>query len=53
MPPDRHGAERSLPIIIQKISNADTKILVADGNLLRPHISRFDLFRSLRMKAGA
>ncbi len=39
-----------VPTIIQKISDADAKILVADGNLHRPHISMFDLSRSLRMK---
>ena len=39
-----------VPTIIQKISDADAKILVADGNLHRPHISSFDLSRSLRMK---
>ncbi len=39
-----------VPTIIQKISDADAKILVADGNLHRPHISMYDLSRSLRMK---
>ena len=39
-----------VPTIIQKISDADAKILVADGNLHRPHISAYDLSRSLRMK---
>ena len=39
-----------VPTIIQKISDADAKILVADGNLHRPKISTHDLSRSLRMK---
>ena len=39
-----------VPTIIQKISDADVKILVADGNLHRPKISMYDLSRSLRMK---
>ena len=39
-----------VPTIIQKISDADVKILVADGNLHRPKISTYDLSRSLRMK---
>jgi len=39
-----------VPTIIQKISDADAKILVADGNLHRPKISTYDLSRSLRMK---
>ena len=39
-----------VPAIIQKISDADAKILVADGNLHRPKISTYDLARSLRMK---
>ncbi|MBD5099241.1 MAG: ParB N-terminal domain-containing protein [Clostridiales bacterium] len=39
-----------VPTIIQKISDPDVKILVADGNLHRPKISTHDLARSLRMK---
>lgn len=39
-----------VPTIIQKISDPDVKILVADGNLHRPKISTYDLARSLRMK---
>ena len=39
-----------VPTIIQKISDPDVKILVADGNLHRPKISTHDLSRSLRMK---
>ena len=39
-----------VPTIIQKISDADAKILVADGNLHRPKISAYDLSRTLRMK---
>ena len=39
-----------VPTIIQEISDADVKILVADGNLHRPKISTYDLSRSLRMK---
>ena len=41
---------RTVPTIIQKISDADAKILVADGNLYRPKISTYDLSRTLRMK---
>lgn len=36
--------------IIQKIDDADAKILVSDGNLHRPKISTYDLSRTLRMK---
>ena len=39
-----------VPTIIQYISDADAKILVADGNLHRPKISSYDLSRTLRMK---
>jgi ParB/RepB/Spo0J family partition protein len=39
-----------VPTIIQKIDDADAKILVSDGNLHRPHISSYDLSRSLRLK---
>lgn len=39
-----------VPTIIQKIDDADAKILVADGNLHRPKISTYDLSRTLRMK---
>ena len=40
----------AVPTIIQKIDDADAKILVADGNLHRDKISSFDLSRALRMK---
>ena len=39
-----------VPTIIQKIDDADAKILVADGNLHRDKISSYDLSRALRMK---
>ena len=39
-----------VPTIIQKIDDADAKILASDGNLHRPHISSYDLSRSLRLK---
>ena len=39
-----------VPAIIQKLSDADVKILVNDGNLHRPHISTYDLARALRGK---
>ena len=39
-----------VPAIIQKIDDADAKILVSDGNLHRPKISTYDLSRTLRMK---
>ena len=41
---------RAVPTIIQKIGDADAKILVADGNLHRDKISSYDLSRALRMK---
>ena len=41
---------RAVPTIIQKIDDADAKILVADGNLHRDKISSYDLSRALRMK---
>ena len=40
----------SVPAIIQKIDDADAKIIVADGNLHRDKISTYDLSRALRMK---
>ena len=40
----------SVPTIIQKIGDADAKIMVADGNLHRDKISYYDLSRALRMK---
>ena len=50
----RHVIARELnypvPAIIQKIDDADAKILVSDGNLHRPKISTYDLSRTLRMK---
>ena len=39
-----------VPAIIQKLDDADVKILVNDGNLHRPHISAYDLARALRGK---
>ena len=39
-----------VPAIIQKLDDADVKILVNDGNLHRPHISTYDLAISLRGK---
>ena len=50
----RHLAASALnypvPTIIQKIDDADAKIIVADGNLHRDKISSYDLSRALRMK---
>ena len=50
----RHMAALALnypvPTIIQKIDDADAKIIVADGNLHRDKISMYDLSRALRMK---
>ncbi len=50
----RHLAAGALnypvPAIIQKIDDADAKIIVADGNLHRPKITTYDLSRALRMK---
>ena len=41
---------QGVPTIIQKIDDADAKIMVADGNLHRDKISSYDLSRALRMK---
>ena len=41
---------QAVPTIIQKIDDADAKIMVADGNLHRDKISYYDLSRALRMK---
>lgn len=53
----RHMIARELnypvPAIIQKIDDNDAMILVADSNLHRPHISTFDLSRTLRNKMTA
>ena len=40
-----------VPTIIQQLDDDDAKILVADGNLHREHISTYDQARALRMKA--
>ena len=40
-----------VPTIIQQLDDDDARILVADGNLHREHISTYDLSRALRMKA--
>ena len=42
-----------VPAIIQKIDDNDAMILVADANLHRPHISTYDLSRTLRNKMTA
>lgn len=46
------GTELNYPIptIIQRIDDADAKILVADSNLHRDKISTYDLARALKMK---
>lgn len=53
----RHMIARELnypvPAIIQKIDDNDAMILVADSNLHRPHISIYDLSRTLRNKMTA
>ena len=53
----RHMIARELnypvPTIIQKIDDNDAMILVADSNLHRPHISTYDLSRTLRNKMTA
>ena len=53
----RHMIARELnyPVlaIIQKIDDNDAMILVADSNLHRPHISTYDLSRTLRNKMTA
>ena len=38
---------------IQQLDDDDARILVADGNLHREHISTYDLSRALRMKADS
>lgn len=42
-----------VPTIIQQLDDDDARILVADGNLHREHISTFDQARALRMKADS
>ena len=42
-----------VPAIIQKIDDDDARILVADGNLHREHISTYDLSRAVKMKSDA
>ena len=42
-----------VPTIIQQLDDDDARILVADGNLHREHISTYDLSRALRMKADS
>ena len=53
----RHMIARELnypvPAIIQKIDDNNAMILVADSNLHRPHISTYDLSRTLRNKMTA
>ena len=53
----RHMIARELnypvPAIIQIIDDNDAMILVADSNLHRPHISTYDLSRTLRNKMTA
>lgn len=53
----RHMIARELnypvPAIIQKIDDNDAMILVTDSNLHRPHISTYDLSRTLRNKMTA
>ena len=53
----RHMIARELnypvPAIIQKIDDNDAMILVADANLHRPHISTYDLSRTLRNQMTA
>lgn len=53
----RHMIARELnypvPAIIQKIDDNDAMIPVADANLHRPHISTYDLSRTLRNKMTA
>lgn len=42
-----------VPTIIQQLDDDDAKILVADGNLHREHISTYDQAHALRMKADS
>lgn len=42
-----------VPTIVQQLDDDDAKILVADGNLHREHISTYDQARALRMKADS
>ena len=40
-----------VPTIIQQLDDDDARILVADGNLHREHISSYDLSRAVKMKS--
>ncbi len=40
-----------VPTIIQQLDDDDARILVADGNLHREHISTYDLSRAVKMKS--
>ena len=40
-----------VPAIIQQLDDDDARILVADGNLHREHISTYDLSRAVKMKS--
>ncbi len=42
-----------VPTIIQQLDDDDARILVADGNLHREHISTYDQARAMRMKADS
>lgn len=42
-----------VPTIIQQLDDDDARILVADGNLHREHISTYDLSRAVKMKSGS
>ena len=42
-----------VPTIIQQLDDDDARILAADGNLHRDHISTYDQARALRMKADS
>lgn len=42
-----------VPTLIQQLDDDDARILVADGNLHREHISTYDQARALRMKADS
>lgn len=42
-----------VPAIIQQLDDDDARILVADGNLHREHITTYDLSRAVKMKSEA
>ena len=46
-----HELHYPVPTILQQLDDDDARILVADGNLHREHISTYDLSRAVKMKS--